>query len=345
MVRTTASATYVKDGDFIRLDIVPGSAMLKPGPGQHYYLYQPLKWKGWENHPFTLGAYEKIGESDSAISSDTDSSNGPAKSMLQISSSPATSSTASPAPSHRAPSASLGTVGQQKLTFIVRPFGGWTRQLRDDCLKAPAGVINPHIFIEGPYGEESPLHAYENVVFVVGGSGITAALPYMLEHIRRAANTAQNSVPDQKLSTRTRDITLVWSAKQTAMIRDIAAHELEPILRRDDIHVHLHVTSAAGKTVSLDDAKQEEGSGSDGDGEKRSQDLAYDGCSIAYGRPNISEVILGAIDNVNAAGSAGGRIAIMTCGPAGMADEARAAVHTALKSGKRGVEYVEETFG
>lgn len=41
----------------------------------------------------------------------------------------------------------------------------------------------------------------------------------------------------------------------------------------------------------------------------------------------------------------GGRIAILTCGPGAMADEARAAVHQALKNGKRGLEYFEEAFG
>lgn len=54
--RTTATVSYNKLSDIIRLEIIPGSShKIEPKSGQYYYLYQPLKWRGYESHPFTLG--------------------------------------------------------------------------------------------------------------------------------------------------------------------------------------------------------------------------------------------------------------------------------------------------
>jgi ferric-chelate reductase len=65
---------------------------------------------------------------------------------------------------------------------------------------------------------------------------------------------------------------------------------------------------------------------------------------VSYGRPDIKGKVLEVVDEVKEAGSQGGSIAVLVCGPAVMADEARRAVQLALKSGMCGIEYVEETF-
>lgn len=350
VVGTKASATYVKDGDFVRLEVQPGSQIFKPGPGQHYFLYQPLKWKGWENHPFTLGHYETKEELDNDVRSSTDSecnagipaAMGKEIQVIAKRQSPNTSSDVTPDPSQYNLAVSEHVASRQKLTFFVRPFSSWTKRLRDECLKSPDGVITPHVFIEGPYGERSLLHTYENVIFIVGGTGISGALPYLQEHIKmKSIGAGGNGTP----ATLTRDITLIWSAKQPAMIRDLAAHELRPMIGREDIHTRFHATSSKEKygrpNTSTSDVPTV-----DGDLKITTAESSVDDeLPITCGRPDIRQSILDIIDDVNGAGSAGGKIAILTCGPAGMADEARAAVHTALKQGKRGVDYIEETFG
>ena len=55
---TSSTVTYSAESDLIRVEMYPASQTLKPGPGQHYYLYQPVTLRGWENHPFTMGCYE-----------------------------------------------------------------------------------------------------------------------------------------------------------------------------------------------------------------------------------------------------------------------------------------------
>jgi ferric-chelate reductase len=332
--------------------------MLKPGPGQHYFLYQPLKLRGWENHPFTLGAYETIGDSDTVGTAKFQTEcKGDEQALrdkeIQVTATSPSSSTPSsdvtPAPSQHENTVFQDAAGRQKLTFFIRPFSSWTKRLRQECLKSPDGMITPSVFIEGPYGERSPLNTFENVVFVVGGTGIAGAVPYILEHIRTTTDSAKESSGNARLATRTRDITLLWSAKQSALIRNIAAHELKPILGHKDIHVHLHATSpfevpssssssdVNSKEIAVADMDLKPGTAATG--------INDDALNIAYGRPDIRKTILDLVDEVHEAGAAGGKIAILTCGPGGMADEARAAVHTALKQGKRGVEYIEETFG
>ncbi|EXJ60500.1 hypothetical protein A1O7_04653 [Cladophialophora yegresii CBS 114405] len=350
---TKAFASYNKDADFIRLEVVPGSRMVKPGPGQHYYLYQPLRLKGWENHPFTLAAYETIGDSDAlgtARSQNEYKVNEQAlrDKKIQVTATSPSSSTSSdvtPTPSQHEVSTFQGAIGQRKLTFFIRPFSSWTRRLREECLKSPNGTITPNVFIEGPYGERSPLVAFEHVVFIVGGTGIAGALPYILEHVRMAIGHAKKSSGERALVTPTRDITLVWSAKQSAMIRNIASQELKPILGHRDIHVHLHATSPT-EIHSSSGVIRKDLAIADLDLKTTTATTSTnDEIAISYGRPDIRQTILELVNEVHDAGAAGGRIAILTCGPGGMADEARAAVHTTLKQGQRGVEYIEETFG
>ncbi|KAK5243435.1 hypothetical protein LTS06_010798, partial [Exophiala xenobiotica] len=326
-VATKTTATYLRDADVIRLEIVPGSGLLNPGPGQHYFIYQPAAWKGWENHPFTLGAWHSVNQPNTAAmisaSSSSDEEDLKKKEIavdIQSVNSPMTPIGPNFMNQKRT---SMVRDAEYKLVFFVRPYSSWTQRLKQKCLNSATGSVNPKALIEGPYGERSPLHLYENVVLIVGGTGLSGALPYLLDHIRRAAIG----------ETRTRHITLVWCAKQAAMIRDVAARELQMILGREDVHVYFHATSQYETPTTVDAGNLEKWM------------LASPQLIISYRRPNIKHTIFSVLNYVHTAGSAGDRVAILTCGPAAMADEARCAVHQALKGGNKGVEYFEETFG
>lgn len=54
---TSSTVKYCKDSDLAKIEMYPAQTTLVPRPGQFYYIYQPMSLKGWENHPFTLGAY------------------------------------------------------------------------------------------------------------------------------------------------------------------------------------------------------------------------------------------------------------------------------------------------
>lgn len=342
---STATATYNKAADLIRVEVFPGSRLLRAGPGQHYYIYQLNKFRFWENHPFTLAAsYSSPHDTAkhdpaSPIPSDTGSLVEVAQekktevtenSLLggSGSTSPAPGSTSSlDSPAKERP---LVPTEGSKLVFFIRPFNSWTKRLRDECTRAgPTGLTKSSLRIEGPYGHHSPLLAFENVIFIVGGTGIAGAIPHLQEHLCLSTDQASGAK-----GTRTRSISVIWAAKQSAMIHDILDRELKPFLGRDDINFSLHATrdrkpSSPTKASQLDDKAA-----------PPSQEV-----NIQNTRPDIKTSILNVVGQVNAAGSRGGRIAILTCGPGAMADEARAAVHQALKNGKRGLEYFEEAFG
>lgn len=334
-VTTTATATYDAHADLIRLEVTPGSSILKPAPGQHYYLYQPLRWKGWENHPFTLSSWTVVEDDANTVAQSAGGSSHETKEMnkeMSVAHGDATSSHSSDAAtsSHMTRSGDPTKAVQATLSFLIRPFDSWTARLRDECLKSSSGSINTHILLEGPYGEKSPVDTFENVVFIVGGTGIAGALPYLQEFVAATSPQARGT---QAPRTRTRDVTIVWAAKQSAMLLDVANRELQPLLRRSDVNIQLHATKDSG-TVS---PVSSEGKGK--------SPITSSTMEISYCRPNIQRNVLDVMARLSADGYAGGRTAVLTCGPASMADEARAAVHKALKDGNRNVHYYEEAFG
>ncbi|KAL4982288.1 ferric reductase like transmembrane component-domain-containing protein [Aspergillus falconensis] len=195
-VTTSSKVEYFEDSDLIRVELTP-SAALTPRPGQHYYLYQPLTLKGWENHPFTLGAYV-LPQSDEE---------------------------------------------HCKLIFYIRPYDGWTRRVRDQCRNTQAGMQS-RLLVEGPYGHTAPLHTFDTVLMVVGGTGIAAAVPYIIDHLLRITEGR----------TRTLRIKLVWSARTKEMYSRVFCDELANLLHHETISTAFYCTK--GRT-SLPDIKSE----------------------------------------------------------------------------------------
>ncbi|KEF58795.1 uncharacterized protein A1O9_03638 [Exophiala aquamarina CBS 119918] len=357
VVGTKTEASYDQDANLIRLEVTPGSRMLKARAGQHYYLYQPLKFKGWENHPFTLGGWKSADQSGQSAGASVPPGIDPHASYeikgknkevqvvgvdtLASSSDPSSEEASISSFKHASSNPqelthTSTTSSQDTLVFFVRPYSSWTLRLRDECIKSSSPSVNTHVLLEGPYGEHSPVHSYENVVFIVGGSGISGALPYMQEYLESTTSVQSTAEGNKQTSrTRTRQITLIWATKQSAMVRSLCAQELKPFIGHPAIENHFYATSRHESRALVEHDNLE----------KTNSHATGIGLGISYGRPNIREKVLGVIDEVHAAGAAGGSVAILTCGPAAMADEARATVHTAMKQGKRGVRYFEEAFG
>ncbi|KAL4816604.1 ferric reductase like transmembrane component-domain-containing protein [Aspergillus spinulosporus] len=359
--RTTSSLVqYFEDSDLIKVELSPASSTLKPAPGQHYYIYQPVTLKGWENHPFTLGAYIP------------------------------------PSQSRATGSESLGAheKAQQdsKLVFYIRPYDGWTRRLRDQYRKSGLSVIRPKLLLEGPYGHAAPLHTFDTVLMVVGGTGIAAAMPYIIDHISRSGGAAK---------TRTTRVRLVWSARSNETFERVFCDELAGILGHEDILTSFYCTStkapsqssstpsssAAALELSLATKEKEadvavlptgemppsisnlsssrngsavldartpsRGSPPAAAAAAADREASADISKLApsrnpveflSGRPNIRAIVTTEAQEAKANSS---RLAVLTCGPAQMADECRQTVYEVMrgKDGFRDVEYFEEAFG
>ncbi|EKG12811.1 Flavoprotein transmembrane component [Macrophomina phaseolina MS6] len=222
----STKVTYDRASDVVRIDIQPGCCSIKPAPGQYYHIYQPFRLKGWENHPFSLGAY-----TTTTIPSEPSSPESPSKEHKDIYVTSSTRCSSSP---------SANSIDERNLTltFWIRPYDGWTRRIRDQCLAAQA-PISPKLLLEGPYGRQAPLHAFDTVVLFVGGTGITAALAYVLDHLLRVSS----GWPPRALTTKMR---LVWASKQAAFVRELCRAELAPALRLEGFEAEFYATAGGG---------------------------------------------------------------------------------------------------
>ncbi|PNP51817.1 hypothetical protein THARTR1_07586 [Trichoderma harzianum] len=343
--RSTAAISYDQDANFIRIEI---NTHVKPGPGKHYYLYQPFRFTGWENHPLTLAHWSQSA-ADTAQSQQRDNTTDlPSK----------TADVSMVTPSETSPPHTV-IEGEYLLSFWIRPCDGWTRHLRDQCLKSQPlsrlpSITKETILLEGPYGISEPLWASDEVLLIAGGSGITTMVPYILDHIARA------STSDKSRQTRTRGLTLIWTDPKQAFIRRIAQRELAAALTRDDVRYEFYCTGSEKVEVgSLPSPSTDEipvGDDHKGTAEscvlksKEETDVSESAddtdeagsLTITMGRPDIPAIIEKAAASATESGS---RLAIMACGPGGMSDAAREATYRAIRQQNNSVEYFEESFG
>ncbi|KAJ9366216.1 hypothetical protein DTO282E5_9105 [Paecilomyces variotii] len=335
IMRTRGRVSYNKASDMVRLEVAAGNPKLEPKPGEHYYIYQPLKWRGYESHPFTLGAWttdnNEIDTEESSLTFGSGESFLPAR---------------------------------RKLVFWIRPFDGWTKRLRDECLRSPGCRLESTFLIEGPYGHTSPTRHYENVIFIAGGSGVAGVLPYIEEHILSTPShsseaitecapisssssatllNAETNLPAGNKTTRTRNVTLVWTARQRALLHEIGCRELRPALGRKGFDARFYATRDPEPPKTDASAGDETNIVMPTENTKLLQEDSN--LNIVSGRPDIRSIILGIVRESGPTGLYAGKTAVLVCGPGGMADEARLAVHQALKEGYSGVEYFEEAFG
>jgi Ferric reductase NAD binding domain len=308
--RSYAKACYIQYADVIRIEVPLTSATIKPGPGQHYFLYQPLTWRGWENHPFTLSGwqsqYTEVSSPmviESPLEIDDKGKDFGETSREESRTSSTTGDEAD------------GRLKERDLVFLVRPYDGWTRRLRDQCLKEVGNVCLERILIEGPYGHRAPFHKFDKVILIAGGSGITAALPYIQDHWQKTQSVDESTLNKTELQ-------LIWTCKQSEFIRDVCEKELRLALLCDTVKASFYSTGSLNLSA-------------------RSTQNA----SISYGRPPIMDLLAASVRDVQVNNLMAPRVGVLVCGPGGLADQTRAAVHHLLKEGYCTIEYFEEAFG
>lgn len=247
----------------------------RPKPGTYYYVYVLNDSRPWESHPFTM-AYASPGNNPADMET---------VSLLQG------STPASPA-EYSAPC----------MTFLIRPYDGFTSRL-----KALAKTnSSPRVLVEGPYGMTHPLETFDDVLFIVGGSGIAAPLAYLA---------------DLNASSRVRSVRIVWSLREVSFADDVLRCDMTAAFREGKVVVDMFLTRGLG----------DQGSAGVVGWPKE--------VNVVVGRPDVTAEI-----QSSAQGAVGGRLAVVACGPARMADDSRAAVVGVLGEGFHRVEYFQEAF-
>ncbi|KAI9760937.1 MAG: Structural maintenance of chromosomes protein 5 [Chaenotheca gracillima] len=128
------------------------------------------------------------------------------------------------------------------MMLVFKPFGGFTKKVKETAIrKGPFATYRA--FIDGPYGGmERRLEAFDNVVLIAGGSGITAIVSQLLELVKR--------MRDGKAVTKT--VHVVWAIKRLESM-EWFREELR-ICREfappDAVHCQFHVTAAKRHSTS-----------------------------------------------------------------------------------------------
>jgi predicted ferric reductase len=161
------------------------------------------------------------------------------------------------------------------------------------------------VLIEGPYGHSEPLHLFPNILFIVGGTGI--AIP--LSHLARLLS------PDSTVQS----VKIVWAVREHAFLASVL-REFAGLLGDERVDMEVHITQ--------DQEVEDEVLGED-----------LKSVRVVTRRPDIDSAVLEA-----AQGAGKQPLAVVACGPAGMADQTRRASVQMLAKGYRGVEYFEESF-
>lgn len=171
--------------------------------------------------------------------------------------------------------------------------------------EARQGPAKLRVLIEGPYGSTVPLHRFPSILFVVGGTGIAVPLSHLAGLLSSGSSVTS--------------LRIVWAVREHAFLGSVLK-EFREFLGDERVVLEVHITQDdEGKDVTL------------GPDIKR--------VNIETGRPDVHAVI------GDAAEEAGSEpLAVVACGPAQMADQARRASVNMLGRGFRGVEYFEESF-
>jgi predicted ferric reductase len=284
---TTALASYSHSANIIRLNVPIDRAFYKPQAGNYFYLSILDDAHFWESHPFTVASIsdEFLGKLECS------EEEAPLLGSMMM---------ASEADSQLI----ILEPKKQHMTFLIRPYDGFTLRLRDMLVGEQSSPKLLRMLVDGPYGHTQRLHKYQRVMFIAGGSGVVVALSYL------------NSLCE-KMKTRT-TIELHWAVRESAFVRDVLSTEAKRAINAGRLSLHLYMSSQieSPETGSLLSQVQQH-----------------------VGRLKISSVVMSAARDAQ-----GDNLAVVACGPAKMADDTRLAVVDALNHGSCQIDYYEESF-
>ncbi|ORY59763.1 ferric reductase like transmembrane component [Pseudomassariella vexata] len=285
---TRAKATYDPDSNMVRLYIPCSQSLYRPRPGTYYYLHLLSDARFWESHPFTMASISN--DDGRARATSLRPNSGLAEEAAALLSQDTLLEEEYPR--------------NENLTmlFLIRPYDSFTGRLRDAAAASWPRPASLRMLVEGPYGRSQPLHQFETVLFVVGGSGIVVPLAHLSSLTKSTAKT----------------IRIVWAVREPAFAGVVAKEDFGNVLFDEKLGLDVYITRPTTRERRVELPKE---------------------VRVMRDRPDVHAEIEDAVRDFGARGS----IAVVACGPARMADDARRAVVEILGSGAD-VEYFEESF-
>ncbi|KAI9047433.1 hypothetical protein LZ554_008877 [Drepanopeziza brunnea f. sp. 'monogermtubi'] len=207
---------------------------------------------------------------------------------------------------------------QQRLVFLARAHSGFTKKLASYAATHPDNQLS--VWIEGPYGGISRRVelAYDHMILIAGGGGITAMLPWLSLLAQKVAAGALSE-------TRVRRISLFWTVKDSQHFA-WASQPLERYLstlrssmdvqasfmityEADDMEMGITSPPISTQTPKANDKITSESNTQETTLEEKHPDIATLG-AISHGRKPIAEYLAGL--NFER------RNVVIACGPASL---------------------------
>jgi predicted ferric reductase len=299
--KMSGTVAYNSKSNIMRVAVDSKSSMLRPYPGCYYYIYTLNHLLFWESHPFTL-AYSTIEDGTAQLSTKDDGGLEGFENNENVDH------------SHRSSESDQllsRRIHSSSLVFLIRPYDGFTSRLKNYAQEGPQPL---RILLEGPYGELDNFHHFQNILFIVGGSGIAVPLCFLKTLAR-----ADGGMPS---------ISIVWAVREPQFFTETLNKDFKLALPETGKKVVLSIY-CTHEARSL----QSEWSHC-----QSAQDIDV---QLFYGRPDIQEEI----EKLSLASrNEGENLAVVACGPGSMSDDARAAVVGMVKKGHADIEFFDKGF-
>ncbi|KAH7020980.1 ferric reductase like transmembrane component-domain-containing protein [Microdochium trichocladiopsis] len=364
---TIAEATYDSDANMVRVSVPASRSLYKPKPGTFYYLHVLNDKRFWESHPFTMAKLSVVAGASATTPAMSDEED-----HLLASPKPAARSLGRRHKNSKCKDAST-------MKFLIRPYDSFTGRLRDSAAAlSEMGPLGPvptrlRVLIEGPYGHTQPFERYDNLLFVVGGSGIVVPLAYITQLLQSSPVQSEQSAQrghrtrrpsaasiashlSRHANSRTRAIRIIWAVRESALADSVLRDDFDQdVLADERLSIHVYVTKAQPHSddILLQQQQQQHDEGGITSSVTDTATTSAPNVKILHGRP----LVPAEIDDF-AADFSHGSLAVVACGPGKMADDARRTVVDMQGGGggggllnetknlqkRRTVDYFEESF-
>lgn len=289
-----AVASFSPDSNIIKLRVSAPSSASRRTAGQYYFVSFGGWRYFWQSHPFSVAARSSSVASTAHL--ETNPKPEPTVTVGQTSESTLDLESLSDKPS---------------ITFMIRPRNGMTRHLQDLLSNnSGTGSQKLKVVLEGPYGIAADVERYDDLLFIAGGTGITAVLPYI--RLLLEDDPGREATPA---------IRLVWADPQEEFIRKVVAEDLDRLQGTcavEKLSLDLYVTSSI-------------------ESEQKPHKL-----QCKFSRPDIDALVQQFVQQKQQ--TVGRRAAVFVCGPGRMADDARTAVVRHAKATSGHVDLFEEIY-
>ncbi|KAF8589882.1 hypothetical protein K439DRAFT_1404572 [Ramaria rubella] len=181
-----------------------------------------------------------------------------------------------------------------ELVFLIKAREGFTKRLRDTVQRQDGGGLPSSVYVDGPYGSPPDLSAFESVILISGGSGVS----YTLSQLQGIVRNVRKGRSD------CRYILFLWIIPYTSNLSWISralCEVLDGVPNSLRVRFSIHVTrgdAEDGSHTSVDSFAE--------------MLLQRREMCLKLGRPNVQELLEEEITDVR------GPVSVDVAGPAGL---------------------------